>query len=108
MPVEISRYSFHVFLCAYPIVISSISGKSFHFPFPSFVVLPTLVYYDFIMQKKVTVILVSADFQYIRNHFQNLEVPAYGGRFSHFGVRNNPKERKGKQENNWYMSLKIL
>ena len=26
-----------VFSCAYPTVISSISGKSFHFPFPYFV-----------------------------------------------------------------------
>ena len=32
MPVEISRYSFRVFVCACPSVISSIPGKSFHFP----------------------------------------------------------------------------
>ena len=32
--VEISRYSFRVFVCVYPSVISSIPGKSFHFPFP--------------------------------------------------------------------------
>ena len=34
VPVEISRYSFRVFVCACPFVISSIPGKSFHFPFP--------------------------------------------------------------------------
>ena len=34
VPVEISRYSFRVFVCACPSVISSIPGKSFHFPFP--------------------------------------------------------------------------
>ena len=34
VPVEISRYSFRVFVCACPLVISSIPGKSFHFPFP--------------------------------------------------------------------------
>ena len=33
VPIEISRYSFRVFSCACPSVISSISGKSFHFPF---------------------------------------------------------------------------
>ena len=38
VPVEISRYSFRVFSCACPTVISSISGKSFHFPFPYFVI----------------------------------------------------------------------
>ena len=38
VPVEISRYSFRVFSFAYPTVISSISGKSFHFPFPYFVI----------------------------------------------------------------------
>ena len=38
VPVEISRYSFTVFSCAYPSVISSISGKIFHFPFPYFVI----------------------------------------------------------------------
>ena len=39
MPVEISRYSFRVFVCACPFVISSIPGKSFHFTFPLFVML---------------------------------------------------------------------
>ena len=34
VPVEISRYSFRVFVCACLFVISSIPGKSFHFPFP--------------------------------------------------------------------------
>ena len=34
VPVEISRYSFCVFVCACPSVISSIPGKRFHFPFP--------------------------------------------------------------------------
>ena len=34
VPVEISRYSFRVFVCACPSVISSVPGKSFHFPFP--------------------------------------------------------------------------
>ena len=34
VPVEISRYSFHMFVCASPSVISLIPGKSFHFPFP--------------------------------------------------------------------------
>ena len=34
VPVEISRYSFRVLVCACPFVISSIPGKSFHFPFP--------------------------------------------------------------------------
>ena len=34
VPVKISRYSFRVFACAWPSVISSIPGKSFHFPFP--------------------------------------------------------------------------
>ena len=34
MPVEIYRYSFHVFVCVCPFVISSIPGKSIHFPFP--------------------------------------------------------------------------
>ena len=38
VPVEISWYSFRVFSCAYPTVISSIPGKSFHFPFPYFVI----------------------------------------------------------------------
>ena len=38
VPVEISRYSIRVFSCAYPTVISSISGWSFHFPFPYFVI----------------------------------------------------------------------
>jgi hypothetical protein len=38
MPVEISRYSFRVFSCACPTVISSISGRSFHFSFPYFVI----------------------------------------------------------------------
>ena len=37
VPVKIFRYSFRVFSCACPTVISSISGKSFHFPFPYFV-----------------------------------------------------------------------
>ena len=37
MPVKIFQYSFRVFPCACPTVISSISGKSFHFPFPYFV-----------------------------------------------------------------------
>ena len=36
--VEISRYNFRVFVCAYPSVISSIPGKSFHFPFTQFVI----------------------------------------------------------------------
>ena len=35
--VEIFRLNFHVFLCACPTVISSIFGKSFHFPFHYFV-----------------------------------------------------------------------
>ena len=33
VPVKIFRCSFRVFSCACPTVISSISGKSFHFPF---------------------------------------------------------------------------
>jgi hypothetical protein len=37
MPVKIFRYGFHVFLSACPTVTTSISGKSFHFPFPYFV-----------------------------------------------------------------------
>ena len=43
MPLEISRYSFCVFSCACPSVISSISGKSFHFPFPYFAILIFLI-----------------------------------------------------------------
>ena len=35
--VEIFWLSFCVFACAFPTVISSIFGKSFHFPFPYFV-----------------------------------------------------------------------
>ena len=38
VPVKISLYSFRVFSCACPSVISSISGKSFRFPFPYFVI----------------------------------------------------------------------
>ena len=38
VPVKIFWYSFRVFLCACPTVISSNSGKSFHFPFPYFVI----------------------------------------------------------------------
>ena len=34
VPVEISRYSCRVFVFVCPSVISSIPGKSFHFPFP--------------------------------------------------------------------------
>ena len=37
-PVEIFRLSFCVFVCACPAVTSSIFGKSFHFPFPYFIV----------------------------------------------------------------------
>ena len=36
MSAQIFWFSFHVFLCACPMVISSIFGKSFHFPFPYF------------------------------------------------------------------------
>ena len=46
VPVKIFRYSFHVFSCACPTVISSISGKSFHFPFPHFVIF-VLQYFPF-------------------------------------------------------------
>ena len=46
MPVEISRYSFHLFVCDCPSVISSIPGKSFHFPFPLFVIF-VLRYFPF-------------------------------------------------------------
>ena len=46
VPVKISQYSFHVFLCVYPTVISSISGRSFHFPFPYFVIF-VLWYFPF-------------------------------------------------------------
>jgi hypothetical protein len=42
--ISISRYSFHVFLCVYPSVISSISGMSFHFPFPYFMKLVSYEY----------------------------------------------------------------
>ena len=38
LPIEISRYSFHVFVCACPSVLSSIPDNCFHFPFPSFVI----------------------------------------------------------------------
>ena len=38
VPDEILRYSFRVFSCACPTVITSISGKSLHFPFPYFVI----------------------------------------------------------------------
>ena len=34
VPVKISRYSFRVFVCVCPLVISSIRGKSFNFPLP--------------------------------------------------------------------------
>ena len=46
MPVEIFRYSFRVFSCACPTVISSISGTSFHFPL-SYFVLFVLQYFPF-------------------------------------------------------------
>jgi hypothetical protein len=42
--IEIFQYSFHVFSCACPTVISSISGKSFHFPFPYFIQYNTYTY----------------------------------------------------------------
>ena len=48
VPAQISRYSFHVFSCAHPSVISSISGKSFYFPFPYFVIF-VLWYFPFHM-----------------------------------------------------------
>ena len=35
--IKIFWLSFHVFACAFPMVISSIFGKSFPFPFPYFV-----------------------------------------------------------------------
>ena len=34
VPVEISEFSFRVLCVPVPFVISSIPGKSFHFPFP--------------------------------------------------------------------------
>ena len=34
---RVCRFCFHVFSCACPTLISSIFGKSFHFPFPYFV-----------------------------------------------------------------------
>ena len=37
MSVKIFQFSFRVFACACPTVIYSIFGKSFHFPFPCFV-----------------------------------------------------------------------
>ena len=37
MSIVIFRLSFHVFSCASPMVISSIFGKCFHFPFSYFV-----------------------------------------------------------------------
>jgi len=43
VPVKIFRYSFRVFSCACPTVISSISGKSFHFPFPYFLIHSVLI-----------------------------------------------------------------
>ena len=46
MPVEIFWLSFHVFVCACPTVISSIFGKSFHFPFVYFVLF-VLQYFPF-------------------------------------------------------------
>ena len=46
VPVEIFRLSFCVFACACPTVISSMFGKSFHFPFPYFVLF-VLWYFNF-------------------------------------------------------------
>ena len=43
MPVEIFQLIFRVFVCACPTVTSSIFGKSFHFPFPYFVLSRYLV-----------------------------------------------------------------
>ena len=48
VPVEIPRYSFRVFVCACPLLISSIPGKSFYFPFPYFVIF-VLQYFPFHM-----------------------------------------------------------
>ena len=46
VPVEISQYRFCVFVCACHFVISSIPGKSFHFPFLLFVIF-VLQYFPF-------------------------------------------------------------
>jgi len=46
MSVKIFQLSFYVFTCACPTVTSSIFGKSFHFPFPYFV-LSVLRYFPF-------------------------------------------------------------
>ena len=50
VPVKISRCSFRVFLCVYPSVISSISGQSFHFPFPYFVIYKNVSFKKFTYQ----------------------------------------------------------
>ena len=46
--VEIFQLSFRVFACAFPMVISSIFGKSFLFPFPYFVLF-VLRYFPFLV-----------------------------------------------------------
>ena len=46
LSVEIFWLSSRVFMCACPMMISSIFGKSFHFPFPYFM-LSVLLYFPF-------------------------------------------------------------
>ena len=43
VPVEIFQLSFNVCTCAYPTVTSSIFGKSFHFPFPYFMLMMSFI-----------------------------------------------------------------
>ena len=51
---EIFRWSFHVFTCAFPSVISSIFGKSFPFPFACFVLLFHSLHYIFRCYSSIT------------------------------------------------------
>jgi hypothetical protein len=58
--IKIFRLSFCVFLCACPTAIFLILGKSFHFPFPYFVLF-VLQYFPFhVVQKIIIFILIIA------------------------------------------------
>ena len=49
MTIKIFCLSFHVFTCACPMVISSIFGKNFHFPFPYFVKILIHYVYSYVL-----------------------------------------------------------
>ena len=57
--VEIFQFSFRVFACAFPTMISSIFGKSFPFPFPYFVLTISFVLQDHILPNMTGIVILA-------------------------------------------------